>query len=124
MKISVTALTFLALAAGAFAAPDNAAIKTAEKNAWPALKEKKFETFQKMLTPEFRGACPDGIIGLGKEMADVRPIEDNVALVTYRVTVKGTKWGRNISGKPVAASTWKREGNTWCLAFHTDMTAP
>jgi len=134
--LSVTAITFLALAASALAAPDSGAIMTAEKNAWAAVKDKNFDAFQKMLAPDFRGVYPHSINNVSQELTEVRSvsfqsvklgkmdvvfIDSATALVTYGVTVKGTASGKDISGKEHAASVWKKDGKTWRVAFHTDM---
>ena len=136
--LSIAAITFFALTAGSGASPDGGKIVTAEKNAWQLIKEKNFDAFQKLLAHDFRGVYSDGINKASKEAADVRTldfksvtlgkmdvvfIDKDVALVSYPATIKGTQGGKDISGKMNAASVWKKEGNDWRIAFHTDMKA-
>jgi hypothetical protein len=91
-----------------------------------------------MLSADFRGVYASGITKADEEVADVRTIEfksytlgemdlvfidKDAALVTYQVTIQGTEGGKDISGKANAASLWKKEGNDWRIAFHTDVKA-
>ncbi len=136
--LSIAAITFFALTAGALASPDSGKIVTAEKNAWQLIKDKNFDAFQKLLALDFRGVYSDTINTASKEAAEVRTldfksvtlgkmdvvfIDNDAALVSYHATIKGTQKGKDISGKINAASVWKKEGNDWRIAFHTDMKA-
>jgi hypothetical protein len=136
--LTLTATALFALTAASFAASDKDAIIAAEKNAWQSIKDKKFDAFQKMLATDFRGVYASGINKADKEVADVRTldfksftlgemdvvfIDKGCAMVTYQVTIEGTEGGKDISGKAYAASFWKKEGNDWRIAFHTDMKA-
>ena len=135
--LSVTAITFLAAAASALAA-DKEAIMTAEKNVWQMVKGKNYSAFEKILAPDFRGVYAHSINNVSQELAEVHSvslqsvkfgkmdvvfIDNDVALVSYGVTVKGTQSGKDISGRQHAASLWKKAGNGWRVAFHTDMPA-
>jgi hypothetical protein len=136
--LSITAITFFAIVAGALASPEKEKIITAEKNAWQLIKDKKFDDFEKMLGPDFRGVYSSGINMKAKEVTEVRTldfksytlgemdvvfIDRNTALIAYPVTVEGTESGKDISSKMNAASIWKKEGGAWHIAFHTDMNA-
>jgi hypothetical protein len=136
--LTLTATALFALTALSFAASDKDTITEAEKSAWQSIKDKKFDAFQKMLATDFRGVYASGINKADKEVADVRTldfksftlgemdvvfIDKGCAMVTYQVTIEGTEGGKDISGKAYAASFWKKEGNDWRIAFHTDMKA-
>jgi len=54
---------------------------------------------------------------------DVVFITKDTAMVTYQVNIQGTEGGKDISGKAYAASIWKKDGNDWRVAFHTDIKA-
>ena len=136
LSLAVTA--FFAMAALSLASPDKDAIIAAEKDAWQNIKDKKFDLFQKMLSADFRGVYASGINKADKELASVRTldfksftlgemdvvfIDKDAAMVTYQVTIQGTEGGKDISGKANAASIWKKDGNDWHIAFHTDVRA-
>lgn len=136
--LTLTVTTFFALSAIALAAPDKDTILAAEKDTWQTIKDKKFDVFQKMLSADFRGVYASGINKADKEVADVRKLEfksftfgemdlvfidKDAALVTYQVTIQGTEGGKDISGKTNAATVWKKDGNDWRIAFHTDVKA-
>ena len=91
-----------------------------------------------MLTSDFRGVYASGINKPDQEVKDVRALDiksftlgemdvvfinKDCALVTYPVTVEATDAGKDLSGKMSAASIWKKDGNDWRIAFHTDMKA-
>jgi len=135
--LALTVTTLFALSTIAFAA-DKDAIVAAEKVAWQSIKDKKFDQFQKMLTSDFRGVYASGINKADAEAAEVRTVEfksytlgeidvvfinKDTAMTTYSVTIEGTEGSKDISGKANAASLWKKEGNDWRIAFHTDMKA-
>ena len=134
---SLTITTIFALAVVSLAA-DKEAILAAEKGAWQSIKDKKFDQFQKMLASDFRGVYASGINKADKEMTEVRTLDlksftlgeidvvfitKDTAMVTYPVNIEGTEGSKDISGKAYAASIWKKEGNDWRVAFHTDVNA-
>jgi hypothetical protein len=134
----LTTTALLALAATSFAASDKDAVIQAEKNIWQAVKDKKFDAFQKMLSPDFRSVYASAMNKLEQELADIKKvdmksvtfgemdvvfIDKDAALLTYTVTVEGTEDGKNVSGKWNAASVWKKDGNDWKGVFHTEVKA-
>ncbi len=136
--ITFALITLFATSVAVFASPDKDALVTAEKNAWQTIKDKKWDDFKKLFSADFRGVYSDGINKLDKEMTDVKTldlksytlgdidvvfIDKDAALLTYSVTFAGTEGGKDASGKMNAASVWKKEGNDWHIAFHTDMKA-
>jgi hypothetical protein len=137
-KLLTLTTALLALAATSFAASDKDAVIQAEKNIWQAVKDKKFDAFQKMLSSDFRGVYGSAINKAEQEVADIKKvdlksvtlgemdvvfIDKDAALLTYTVTVEGTEDGKNVSGKWNAASVWKKDGNDWKSVFHTEMKA-
>ncbi|MEY2520323.1 MAG: hypothetical protein QOF24_2082 [Verrucomicrobiota bacterium] len=136
--LTLTTTVLLALAATSFAASDKDTVIQAEKNVWQAIKDKKFDAFQKMLSADFRAVYASAINKLDQEVVDIKKvdmksvtfgdmdvvfIDKDAALLTYTVTVEGTEDGKNVSGKWNAASVWKKDGNDWKGAFHTEMKA-
>jgi hypothetical protein len=135
---SFAVTSFFAMAAVALASAEKEAIIAAEKGAWQSIKDKKFDQFQKMLAPDFRGVYASGINNADKEVAEVRTVDfksftlgemdlvfitKDTAMVTYQVNIQGTEGGKDISGKVNAASIWKKDGKDWRVAFHTDVKA-
>jgi ketosteroid isomerase-like protein len=121
-----------------FASPDKDTLIAAEKKAWQDIKDKKFDDFKKVFAPDFKGVYADGINNVDKEMAGVSQIDlksftlgdievtmvgKDAALLTYSVTGELSQDGNSASTKMNAASVWKKEGNDWKLAFHTDVEA-
>jgi hypothetical protein len=136
--LTLTATTLFVLTAASFAASDKDAVIQAEKNIWQAVKDKKFDAFQKMLSADFRSVYASAMNKIEQEVADIKKvdmksctfgdmdvvfIDKDAALVTYQVTVEGTEDGKNVSGKWNAASVWKKDGNDWKGVFHSEVKA-
>jgi hypothetical protein len=136
--IAFSLIILFAASSALLASPDKDTLITAEKNAWQNIKDKKWDDFKKMFSADFRGVYSDGINKLDKEMTEVKTldlksyslgdidvvfIDKDAALLTYSVTFQGSEGGKDASGKMNAASIWKKEGNDWHCAFHTDMKA-
>jgi len=136
--LTLTTTALIALAATSFAASDKDTVIQAEKNIWQAVKDKKFDEFQKMLSADFRAVYASAINKLAQEVADIKKvdmksvtlgdmdvvfIDKDAALLTYQVTVQGTEEGKDVSGKYNAASVWKKEGNDWKGVFHSEVKA-
>ena len=136
--LTLTTTALLALAATSFAASDKDAVIQAEKNIWQAVKDKKFDAFQKMLSADFRAVYASAINKMEQEVADIKKVDlksitfgemdvvfigKDAALLTYSVTVEGTEDGKSMSGKWNAASVWKKDGTDWKGVFHTEVKA-
>jgi hypothetical protein len=134
--ITLALIGLFATSMAVFASPDKDALITAEKNAWQNIKDKKWDDFKKIFSADFRGVYADGINKLDKEMEGVKAldlksyslgdiefvsIDKDAALLIYTATVEGTQGGKDVSSKINAASVWKKEGNDWRCAFHTDV---
>ena len=119
-------------------ASDKDTLIAAEKKCWQDIKDKKFDDFKKVFASDFKGVYADGINNLDKEMDGVKKIDlksftlgdievtmigKDAALLTYSVTGEMTQDGNSASAKMNAASVWKKEGNDWKVAFHTDVEA-
>ena len=136
--IALALLVSFATSTALFASPEKDALIAAEKKAWQDIKDKKFDDFKKVFASDFKGVYADGINNLDKEMDGVKKIDlksftlgdievtmigKDAALLTYSVTGEMTQDGNSASAKMNAASVWKKEGNDWKVAFHTDVEA-
>ena len=136
--LTITGMTLFSIAAAAFASPETDAIMAAEKGAWQAIKDKKWDAFDKLLAKDFRSVYASGVNNAEKEMAEVKTVDfksfslgemevtfitKDVALISYPVTLEGKQGDKDLSGKAYSASMWRKDGNDWRLVFHTDMKA-
>jgi hypothetical protein len=127
---------FLATAAISIAADNKEAIMEKEKAAWQNFKEKKADEFAALLHADFMGVYADGIQTLQKEMESMKKMEmksfsfsdvnvvfpdADTATVTYKVAIKATVDGKEISGNYNAASVWRMQNGEWRALLHTDM---
>lgn len=110
---------------------------TLEKSSYEARKHKDLQFWETFLSDEFVGY---GLLGkLGKASAtkeyayadceirsytlsngQVRPLGNDVALITYMSTVDGTCDGKQLPTDSWAASVYVRDGGNWKEAFHAD----
>ena len=133
---SYSLITFFAIAAVAFAAPDKAAIEAKEKEAWQTFKDKNAEGFKKVVDKDIRCVYAEGPSNMDKELSDMKrwdmksfaisdytvfSDEKDVAVVTYTVKVEGTLDGKDMSGTYNAGSVWKQEKGKWMAIFHTNI---
>jgi hypothetical protein len=107
-----------------------------EKEIWDKIKTKNPEAFSAMLADDFvfvtedgvydRAGTTDGIKQLAPtdiSFADwkVVPVDKDAAVVTYTVTMKGTRAGQPMPDGPMrASSVWVNRGGTWTGVFHQD----
>lgn len=133
----LAATTFFAVTAISLtAAGDKDAIVKEEKAVWQTVKEKDFDAFRKYLADEFRGVYKEGITRTEQEVSNVKKVDlkqvsfgdmdvvfldKDAAMVTYNVTVQGTQDGKDNSGSYNCASVWKKSGNDWRVAYHTEV---
>jgi hypothetical protein len=129
------ALTVLAMTMAA------AGIETAEareERMWKNVQAQNMEVFRRDLDPQFVAVYAQAINDASGEVAAmekqtldsfalrdfiVRPLSNSVELVNYTATVKGNFDGEDISGEYRATSVWKKDGNAWKLAYHSEMRA-
>ena len=133
--ISYSLVAFFALALGAFAGPDKAAMEKNEKAAWQAFKDKKADDFKKVVDKDFMGVYAEGPSDMAKELSDMKKWdmksfaisdykafsdEKDVMVTTYVVKIEGTFDGKDASGTYNAGSVWKLENGAWMAIFHTN----
>ena len=137
--VSLAATVFFGLTALSFsAAGDKDAIIKEEKAIWQTVKDKNYDAFRKYLTNDYRGVYKEGITNAEEDLTNVRKadlksmsfgdmdvvfLDEDAAMVTYKITVQGTQEGKDDSGSYNCASIWKKSGNEWRVAFHTEIKA-
>jgi hypothetical protein len=112
-----------------------AAVTDAEKSAWEAYKNKQADAFKKYFAPEYCGFYADGIKNVDNEVADMEKYElrdysfadmkitfpsPNVAVTTYKVTLKSSSEGQDKSGTYNVGNVWITKGGKWLVIFHTE----
>ncbi|MGE5209075.1 MAG: nuclear transport factor 2 family protein [Alphaproteobacteria bacterium] len=120
------------------AAGNETAIIQSEKAAWEAYKNKNADAFKKLMATDYHGVYAEGIQTLEKEVADMAKADlqeysladvkvvfprSDVAVVTYKVTTKGTFNGQDRSGGYNAGSVYIERGGRWLGVFHTEIKA-
>jgi Domain of unknown function (DUF4440) len=125
---------FIALfsAAGAFGASRKLAMNK-EKALWEALKTHDASVFESSLASDYTGVYADGVRNRKEEIAAIPTINlkdyaisnVNIAgplrdatLVTYKITIEGTRSGRDISGAYYVSSLWVSRGGLWRNVLH------
>jgi hypothetical protein len=112
-----------------------AAITDSERSAWEAYKNKQAEPFKKYLATDYCGFYAEGIKNLDQEVAEMEKTElrdysladikiafpaPNVAVTTYKATLKSSSEGKDTSGTYSVASVWITKGGKWLIIFHTE----
>ena len=135
-SLSFAVAVLFAVIAVSFAGPDKAAVEAKENAAWQAFKDKKADTFQKLVDKDIRAVYDSGIMKMSDELdamkkwdmksfaiSDFNMFSDekDVVVTTYIVKVEGTMDGHDMSGTYNAGSVWKQEGNDWLAIFHTNI---
>lgn len=129
---------FFATIALSFAPSDKGALIAKEKTAWKTFQEKKSDDFAKLLHTGFMALYSDGAYTAQHELDsmktnDVKSVsfsdfnvafpDADTATITYRVKMKATIKGQDVSGTYMAASVWRRQNGEWRAIFHTDVKA-
>ena len=109
-----------------------------EKAVWEAWKNKQTEAFKKSMASDYVGVYDEGVKTADKEMADMPKadlqsysISDtkvtfpdaDVAVITYKVAMKGTMAGKDFSGNYNSSSVWMKKGENWVTILHTEVKA-
>ncbi len=119
------------------AAPEKDALVTLEKSAYEAWKTKDAKFWGKFLSDKFVGYGSSGRLdkaSAAKEYTgtdceiknyalsdeQMKPLGNDVALLTYKTTVDGTCGGQRLPAKSWAATIYARAGDTWKGAFHAE----
>ncbi len=118
------------------AAPSEADLIAKEKGAWDAFKKKDFESFKKVLAPDYIEVTDSGLkdtAATGASMKDIditdvnfsdwkmTPIDKDAALLTYKVTVKGKYKGVDVPPGPYyEASAYVSRNGEWQAIYYQE----
>jgi hypothetical protein len=110
-----------------------------ETELWEIAKSGDIERFSALLDPQFVAVYASAINDKEAEIAAIgeqkltgftisnftsRQVGPGVILATYSVDAQGSFRGTDISGRYNAASLWRRSGDGWMLAYHSEAKAP
>jgi hypothetical protein len=117
--------------------PDKAVIER-ERELWEIVKNKQVDAFRKYYADNFSAVYSDGVKDINQEVEGVRNVDlkdysltdmkvvfpnKDTAVLTYKVTVKGSFKGEDISGVYYASSVWVNQGGKWLAILHTEAKA-
>jgi ketosteroid isomerase-like protein len=117
---------------------NESAITDLEKSAWEAYKNKQADAFKALMSKDYYGVYEEGVKNLDSEVADMAKTDlheysfadvkvvfphPNVAVMTYKATVKASSGGKDMSGTYNSGSVWIQQGGKWVGAFHTEAKA-
>ena len=117
--------------------PDKSLIDR-EKALWEIVKNKQVDAFRKYYADNYRGVSSDGVKDINQEVEGVRIVDlknysladtkvvfpnKATAVLTYKVTVRGSFQGQDISGVYYASSVWVNQGGKWLAILHTEAKA-
>jgi hypothetical protein len=107
-----------------------------EKEIWDKIKTKNPDGFGAMLTDDFIYISTDGVYDKAGTVNGIKGIDateisfsdwkammldKDLAVVTYKVTMKGTSNGQPIPEAPLrASSAWVNRGGTWLGVYHQE----
>ena len=110
-----------------------------ERELWEIVKNKQVEAFRKYYADDYSGVSSDGVRDINQEVEGVRIVDlkdyslsdtkvvfpnKDTAILTYKVTVRGSYQGHDISGVYYASSVWVNKGGKWLAVLHTEAKAP
>jgi len=114
------------------------AVIDAEKFIWNSIKSKKLELIPECFTDDYRGVYKSGIVNRKLELENIRNVDlkkfslsktkvsiqkNNVAVLTYMISLVATDKGQNITGIYNASSVWVKQGRTWQVCLHSVVQA-
>ena len=117
--------------------PDNFLIDR-ENALWEIVKNKQVDAFRKYYADNYRGVSSDGVKDINQEVEGVRIVDlkeysladtkvvfpnKATAVLTYKVTVRGSFQGQDISGVYYASSVWVNQAGKWLAILHTEAKA-
>ncbi len=107
-----------------------------EKAIWDTIKSKDYAAFDAMLAADQLEVSPDGVHGKAESVGMVKdfepnevtfadwkymPIDKDLVLVTYSVTVKGKFQGKDIPTETArASSAWVPRDGKWLAVYHQE----
>lgn len=109
-----------------------------ERELWEIVKNKRVEEFRKYYADNYMGVSSDGVRNINQEVEGVRIVDlkdytlaemkvvmpnKATAVLTYKVTVRGSYQGQDISGVYYSSSVWVNQGGKWLAILHTEAKA-
>jgi hypothetical protein len=106
-----------------------------ENALWEIVKNKQVDAFRKYYADNYSGVSSDGVTDINLEVECVRIVDlkeyslsdtkvvfpnKATAVLTYKVTVRGSFQGQDISGVYYASSVWVNQGGKWLAILHTE----
>jgi len=110
-----------------------------ERATWETIQKKSYKAFADLLTADYVAIDNTGMAGRSDtlkavtemilndfSMQDVRvrKIANGVALITYKVKVRGSYQGKEYTRPIFAASVWVKQGGKWLCAYNQETEAP
>lgn len=117
--------------------PHNAVIDR-EMALWEIVKNRQVEAYKTYYADNFSAVYSDGVKDINQEVEGVRNVDlqdyaltdtkvvfpnKSTAVLTYKVTVRGSFKGEDISGVYYASSVWVNQGGKWLAILHTEAKA-
>lgn len=116
------------------AAPSEADMTAKEKAVWDTLKKKDYDAFGNMITSDYLEITEGGVYDKESILKDIKdfeltdatlsnwkmlPVNDDAAILTYEVTIKGKFKGKDVSPGPYrAAAAWVNRDGKWQALFY------
>ena len=109
-----------------------------EKAVWETIKNKQFDAFRGYYADDFRAVSSDGVNDINQELEGVRDVDlkdyaladlnvaipnKDTAIVTFKVTVRGSYKGQDISGVYYASAVWVNRNGKWLAILYTEAKA-
>ena len=109
-----------------------------ENALWEIVKNKQVDAFRKYYADNYSGVSSDGVKDINQEVEGVRIVDlkeysladtkvvfpnKATAVLTYKVTVRGSFQGQDISGVYYASSVWVNQAGKWLAILHTEAKA-
>ena len=110
-----------------------------ENQLWQDVKDHNMDDFKSHMMGDYRGVYADGIMNLDAEVNDIEKMKvdeytisnkgftmpaDNVAILTYMVSVKGTYEDQEMSSDHNSTSVWVKKDGKWMVALHAQSHVP
>lgn len=117
---------------------DRDALIAKEKQVFEAFKAKNANAFATQLTEDFIGVDDTGVLGKAAEVksvsdADIKDfrltdikvvnIDKDAAILTYKITQRGTYKGESIPTTVFGSSVWVNRDGRWFAVFHQETPA-
>jgi len=109
-----------------------------ESAVWESVKNKELDAIRKVFDKDYVAVYDYGIVSLPEELngmskvtlrdykltdLKLRHLDGTNVLVAYKVTVDGDMDGQSMSGSYNALTLWRRSGNQWYVAAHSEVKA-